>query len=116
MRFNQMFDMYLCEEYVSSSWIFDLTYSKEHGGVIMTLLSGRQYLINGVDEDTYQQWIAAASKGKFWHSDIVGNYAVDRIAINVPLRRKRLGSKTRAGRTKSRGRPNLRRKQPPTDQ
>lgn len=70
----------LFEEMVMSSWISDLTYDEDLEAIIMTLLSGRQYEIAGVDEDVYHAWIGAGSKGKFWHTDIKGNYFTTRIA------------------------------------
>lgn len=59
---------------VFSSWIEDLTYDYENKSVIMTLLNGRQYTIEDVPEEIYQEWLSAYSKGKFWHSDIKGIY------------------------------------------
>lgn len=70
----------LTEEMVMSSWIMDLTYDEEQEAVIMTLLSGRSYSIAGVEEDLYDMWIGASSKGKFWHQAIKGNYFTTRIA------------------------------------
>jgi hypothetical protein len=68
----------LDEVAVLSSWIDELDY--EDGDVIMTLLSGREYIIQDVDEDTFDEWIDANSKGKFWWSDITGLYRVRRVA------------------------------------
>lgn len=67
----------LNEVAVVSSWIEDL--EMDHNVVFMTLNSGNQYRILGVPEDVYLEWIEAPSKGKFWHSDIRGNYRVSRI-------------------------------------
>ena len=57
----------LTEEAVLSSWIEDLTYDHEQGSVIMTLLSGRSYTLYDLDEEFYEEWLAAPSKGIFWH-------------------------------------------------
>lgn len=67
----------LTEEFVISSWIEDLTYDDPN--VIMTLGSGRAYIIDDVDFDLYEDWINALSKGKFWHEYIRGEYLVTRI-------------------------------------
>lgn len=70
--------MRLFEVAVLSSWIDDLDY--DDGDVIMTLLSGREYIIHDVDEDTFDEWVDANSKGKFWWSDITGLHRVRRIS------------------------------------
>lgn len=62
---------------VMSSWIADLSYKGD--SVIMTLMNGRTYRVGGVPEGMYRQWVKAPSKGKFWHSDIRGNYRASRI-------------------------------------
>lgn len=63
----------VAEEAVSSSWIADLSYVQFKdgtGGVQMTTNNGRTYFIDGVPYDTYEDWMDAFSKGKFWWSDI----------------------------------------------
>lgn len=75
MRINEIL---LMDEEVYSSWIQDLTFVQ--GGVQMTLLSGRQYMIHGVDEDDHAAWVVSISPGGFWHTNIRGSYSVDRIA------------------------------------
>ena len=62
---------------VLSSWIQDLDYA--NNSVIMTLNNGRRYRILGVPEGMFRQWVKAPSKGKYWHSDIRGNYRASRI-------------------------------------
>jgi hypothetical protein len=71
--------MPLNEVAVNSSWIEDLEYDGDFGDVIMTLNSGRTYQISGVPEGMFEEWVMADSKGKFWHSDIVGHYRTTRI-------------------------------------
>jgi len=61
---------------VLSSWIDELDY--EDGNVILQLLSGRNYIVHDVSEDTFEEWLDAPSKGKYWHSDIRMLYIVTR--------------------------------------
>ncbi len=68
----------IAEVKVMSSWIADLDYAGPNV-VIMTLNSGRRYRVLGVGEGLFRQWVRAPSKGKFWHSNIRGNYRVSRI-------------------------------------
>lgn len=66
-------DESLTEDPVWSSWISDLDHYKFQDGsegVLMTTHNGREYFINGVDEQEYTQWMQAPSKGKHWWSDI----------------------------------------------
>ena len=69
--------MQIDEISVMSSWIADLDY--EEGAVNLTLNNGRRYRVLGVPEGMLRQWVKAPSKGKYWHSDIRGNYRVSRI-------------------------------------
>lgn len=71
-------ELMLDEVAVLSSWIKDLKIDRD-GDVLMSLLSGRAYVISAVGKEIYQAWTAAGSKGKFWHSDIKGNYSVRRV-------------------------------------
>ena len=62
---------------VFSSWISDLSLAG-NGDVIMSLLSGRRYVVSGIGEDLFTQWVNAPSKGVFWHSNIKNIYSVTR--------------------------------------
>lgn len=62
---------------VMSSWIADLNYVDNM--VVMTLNNGRTYRILGLPEGMFRQWMKASSKGKYWHSDVRGNYRVSRV-------------------------------------
>lgn len=64
------------EESVISSWIDDLTYDYDNTEIIMTLQTGRSYIIHDAPEEVYDEWMAAPSHGKFWHSDIRDQYSV----------------------------------------
>ena len=70
MRIKEVSEANLTEEQVLSSWIDELVHDPSQDAVIMTLLNGRSYTVYGVDEEMYDQWIAAPSKGKFWHEYI----------------------------------------------
>lgn len=67
----------LNEVEVISSWIAELEWDDD--GVIMILNSGREYKVHDVDFETFEEWVKAPSKGKFWHSDIRDMYIVTRI-------------------------------------
>jgi|GEM_PF-5329667 len=61
------------EEPVWSSWISDLDHYKFKDGsqgVMMTTHGGREYFINGVDEEEFTAWMNAPSKGKHWWESI----------------------------------------------
>lgn len=62
---------------VMSSWIADLRFLD--GSVILTLNNGRRYRVIGLSPGMFRQWVKAPSKGKFWHSNIRGNYRVSRL-------------------------------------
>lgn len=64
---------------VDSSWIEDIELHHTGKDVIMTLLSGRTYLIPRVPVKLYDLWIEADSPGKFWHNYIAGKYIAKRI-------------------------------------
>lgn len=73
MRFNEV-QIAVLEREVDSSWIADLHYTGQN--ILMTLNSGRTYTILNVPEVVYDAWVAAQSKGKFWHQNIKDTYRV----------------------------------------
>lgn len=68
----------LDEQPVLSSWIADITLAND-GSVTITLGNNRRYSVKSVGDQLYQAWIAAPSKGKFWHQQIKNNHAVVRL-------------------------------------
>lgn len=70
-------EVLLNEQPVFSSWIEDLAYKQ--GGVVMTLGSGRVYFVARVKPALFKSWIAAASKGRFWHRQIKERHITTRI-------------------------------------
>lgn len=58
------------EDQVFSSWIDDLTYVPDQEAVLMTLLSGRNYMVYEMEEEMFDAWIDAPSQGVFWHEYI----------------------------------------------
>jgi len=66
----------LHEQRVLSSWIGSLDYVDIN--VIMILKNGHKYTIHKVLPGIYDKWMAASSKGRFWHANIVGKYQVSR--------------------------------------
>jgi len=75
MRYREI----ICEEPVQSTWISDLTLQNNGTDVTMALNTGRRYRVAGIGPTLYNQWVAAASKGRFWHDQIRGVYAVERL-------------------------------------
>jgi len=75
MRYREI----ICEEPVQSTWISDLTLQNNGKDVTMALNTGRRYRVAGVGPAVYRQWVAAQSKGRFWHDQIRGNYSVERL-------------------------------------
>jgi hypothetical protein len=71
-------ELQIDEVAVLSSWIADLEIDRD-GDVLMTLNNGRAYVVQRAGDDVYRAWTGASSKGKFWHSDIKGNYSVRRV-------------------------------------
>ena len=68
------------EESVISSWISDLTLTNGgSGNVTMALGNGRRYSVRGVGKQLYDAWIAAESKGKFWHQQIKNRFITVRL-------------------------------------
>jgi hypothetical protein len=67
----------LIEQPVLSSWIEDLTYTKN--AVIMTLGNAYEYKISNVPQSLYRAWIQAPSKGRFWHRRIKDRFVVTRL-------------------------------------
>ena len=60
-------DIILLEYPVGSSWIKDLDFDEDSGIVTMELLNGAAYRFGGIDFATFNKWLSASSKGKFWH-------------------------------------------------
>jgi hypothetical protein len=69
----------LREMKVESTWITDIRHSRAKKEVIVTVSSGRRYLIPGVTRAVFDQWIRWPSKGKFYHNRIKGKYQLTRI-------------------------------------
>jgi hypothetical protein len=42
----------------------------------MTLLSGAQYDVHDMDEETFYDWLTSSSKGKFFHLHILYGYHI----------------------------------------
>lgn len=63
---------------VESSWITDITLADD-GSVTIALNDGKRYSVEGLGDAVYQQWIAAPSKGRFFHEQIKDNYQVRRL-------------------------------------
>ena len=73
LEINSKTGIALLEEFVSSSWIDELEYDEEMGGVWMRTLGGGEYLIQ-MPQEEFEQWLKSPSKGKYWWSDIKGIY------------------------------------------
>ena len=60
----------------ASHWISALEYKDETGDVIMRTKDGKQYEINDVPREVYDQWTVAQSAGTFYHQQIKDNYNI----------------------------------------
>jgi hypothetical protein len=77
MRLKELF---LTDASVLSSWISDLTLvNNRSGDVTMALGNGNRYSVKGVGEQLFNNWLAAPSKGKFWHQNIKNKFQVLRL-------------------------------------
>lgn len=73
-------ELTVTEQPVMSSWISDLTQVRgASGDVVMALGNGRRYRVRGVGDQLYRAWIAAGSKGQFWHQQIKNNHVTVRL-------------------------------------
>ena len=73
MKLNELF---LNDEVrkVQSSWLNTLDY--QDGNVIIKLKNGTSYIVMNVPPETYDRWLAAPSKGDFWHNNIKPTFKV----------------------------------------
>ena len=67
----------LDEVAVLSSWIDEIDYNGND--VLMTLLDGNEYKVYDVEEDIYDEWVTAPSKGKYWHGYVRDYYITMRV-------------------------------------
>ncbi len=65
---------------VSSSNVSTVGYNAGTNTLEVIFHSGAVYHYFGVDEDVYESFLAAASKGKFVHYVLKGAYAYERVA------------------------------------
>jgi hypothetical protein len=75
----RLFELQLEEEPVLSSWISDITLQRNGRDATMSLGNGRRYSVLGLGPQLYAAWIAAPSKGKFWHAQVKQKFQVKRI-------------------------------------
>lgn len=59
-----------------SSWIAELLYDNDSQSVVLQTRSGKQYVIENVPRDIYDQWQSADSAGKFFHHNIKNQYTI----------------------------------------
>jgi len=69
----------LNEKPVDSSWITDLVYNRPNKVVTMRLSNGRSFSIPGITRTTFEQWVKAGSKGRYFHDRVKDTYEVSRI-------------------------------------
>ena len=69
----------LCEKPVESAWITDLTYNRPNKIITMRLSNGKSYSIPGATRTTFERWVNAPSKGKFFHERIKDTFRSKRI-------------------------------------
>ena len=69
----------LKEVAVVSTWITNLTYTRNTKTLTMTLNNGRAFAIDGVSRQTFDRWKADKSKGQYFHQHIKDTFPVKRI-------------------------------------
>lgn len=69
----------LTEKRVESTWITELLYTRPTRTLTMKLSNGKAFAIAGISRTTFERWLKAPSKGRFWHNAIKGVYKVNRI-------------------------------------
>jgi len=74
----KIFEIIMCEAPVVSSWITNITLNPNQS-VVMALSNGRRFRVQNVNKALYAAWIAAPSKGIFWHQRIRGKHITKRI-------------------------------------
>lgn len=73
-------ELTVTEQAVMSSWISDLTRVRgASGDVVMALGNGRRYRVRRVGDQLYSAWLAAGSKGQFWHQQIKNRFVTVRL-------------------------------------
>jgi len=63
-------------QYVTSSFIDALSYDEDKELLIVWIADRGPYEYQGVDPDTYQEFVEAASKGQFFNAEIKPTYDV----------------------------------------
>lgn len=67
----------LIEAPVASSWITDVTLMTDSSGsIVFATSTGSRYRVEGAGQELYQQWIAAPSKGQFFHQQVEDQFTV----------------------------------------
>ena len=69
----------LLEKKVESTWISNLTHNRPNKVLTMRLSNGKSFSIPGITRNMFEKWSRSASKGRFWHQFIKGNYKATRI-------------------------------------
>lgn len=66
---------------VKSSTISEIDRKEVKGQTFMKIVftNGREYLYEGVDDQTYNEFLNSESKGKYFHQHINGRYKYSRV-------------------------------------
>lgn len=75
MRLNEI----ISEVEVDSSWMHDIEHNEETNNVTMQTASGMVYIIQNVPVEIYTAWLAAPSKGAFFHANIKNTYDIEKV-------------------------------------
>jgi hypothetical protein len=89
------------KKYVISSVIKSISYDAEAQDLIVEFKSGGKYKYSNVEEDEFQSFTKAVSKGKFFNKNIKDGYEYDRIASLIHGEKKMEWLKRTAKETKS---------------
>ena len=70
----------ILEAAVDSSWLESLTLMSDGSGrIVFATGQGSRYRIEGGSEQLYREWLAAPSKGQFFHDRVKDQYTVVRL-------------------------------------
>ena len=63
-------------EETTSTWIDELIYNDSTESVSMKIKDGQRYTIDAFPKELYDDWIAAASAGSFYHANVKDVYTI----------------------------------------
>ncbi len=65
--------------HVASTAVTDLDYEPRKRRLLVRFVSGERYAYEGVPQELYADFVAAASKGRFFHDEVRDRFAYRRL-------------------------------------